>query len=209
METHEEMVARAYDFLTPLEDPLNQFLINHDEFVLFDTLFRDLGGLRDKSVLDLGCGVARHCNPFLAVGANYYGIDVSQVSLEIAKRNNPKGKFLHMSGNNLAFVDESFDAVWSMYSLHHQPKNKMPNLLGEVHRVLKKTGKAVLMVIDGDYDGLMSSVDGSVTAHKSCYMNDEFSDELDRAGFAITSVKSDDYLGLSGLHGHVFFTSKK
>jgi SAM-dependent methyltransferase len=55
-----------------------------------------------------------------------------------------KGTFHTADAENLDFPDESFDLVYSHGVLHHTPDTA--GAIREVHRVLKKNGRAVIML---------------------------------------------------------------
>lgn len=101
-------------------------------------------GVRDKRILDFGCGDGRYAFHLAELGASeVVGIDVSPAMIEIANRELQnrkikKVKFLEADGNNLTFGDNSFDIVFSNFVIHHFEKTLKP--LQEIFRVLDKNG---------------------------------------------------------------------
>ena len=101
-------------------------------------------GVRDKRILDFGCGDGRYSFQIAKLGASeVIGIDISPVMIEIASRELQnhkieKVKFLEANGNNLPFEDNSFDIVFSNFVLHHFENTLKP--LQEISRALKKGG---------------------------------------------------------------------
>lgn len=103
---------------------------------------------RNKHVLDYGCGLGSYTFYLAKHGAIVTGIDISNVSIEQAKKTALREKvsenvsFLIMNAEELKFDDEYFDMVCGGAILHHLNLNKA---LNEITRVLKPNGKAVFV----------------------------------------------------------------
>lgn len=96
-------------------------------------------------LLDVGCGVGS-LHPCLGdVVSEIVGVDVSEESLAIARRENPVGQFLRYDGHRLPFNNESFDAVVATCVVHHVPVAQWPAFFAELHRVLRVGGKALIV----------------------------------------------------------------
>jgi ubiquinone/menaquinone biosynthesis C-methylase UbiE len=98
-----------------------------------------------KSVLDLGCGTARHCVYLAKKGFDVVGVDVSRSALRIAnewvrKEQLTNAAFIQGTMTNIPFSDFHFDAVVSVSVMHHALKEDIVKSLNEVYRVLKKNG---------------------------------------------------------------------
>lgn len=104
-----------------------------------------LPDLNNKKVLMLGCGTGDECKILIEHGANpknIVGLDRSQKSIEIAKETYPDIEFVVDDINNLPFLGNYFDFVYSSLSIHY---SKTPEkVYKEVYRVLKKDGKFLL-----------------------------------------------------------------
>lgn len=110
--------------------------------------FDRLGNLRDKRVLELGCGMGVVSVVLGRRGATVLGIDVSPGMIDIARRNAAihglGGTVEHrvMSAEALDLPDASFDLVFGFVCLHHL----QPTLAAsEVRRVLRAGGRAVFV----------------------------------------------------------------
>ena len=98
-------------------------------------------------VLDLGCGNGRWFKLFKTYNVNYMGIDSSLKLIDIARKNDPEGKFQVEEGLNLSFPDNFFDKIYSIAVFHHLPSKKLRlKFLEEAKRVLKPGGILVLTV---------------------------------------------------------------
>jgi ubiquinone/menaquinone biosynthesis C-methylase UbiE len=101
-------------------------------------------------LLDVGCGNGRNLIPFAKLGFDCYGVDFSRNMIEIAKRKfeklGLKCMFKVADARSLPFKDESFDYVICAAVLHHLKKPECEKALGEIKRVLKIGGRALLTV---------------------------------------------------------------
>lgn len=110
----------------------------------------DYNSYENKSVLDVGCGLATDLSRFAKGGAKVSGIDIAPQAIELAKRNfdlrGLVGKFDVMDGENMRFSDNSFDFVYCHTVLHFTPDPEQ--MIKEISRVLKPGGTALLMTIN-------------------------------------------------------------
>ncbi|MDH5461793.1 MAG: class I SAM-dependent methyltransferase [Candidatus Bathyarchaeota archaeon] len=98
-----------------------------------------------RDVLDLGCGVGRHCVYLAENGFEVVGLDVSVSALRTAKEWIRKKKlanvnFLRGSMTDLPLGDNCFDAVICVSVLHHAIKGQILRAVDEIHRVLRGNG---------------------------------------------------------------------
>jgi SAM-dependent methyltransferase len=108
----------------------------------------DFKSAKDLRVLEIGCGLGTDGAQFALAGADYTGVDLTEAAIALARRRfelfELPGKFRTADAENLDFPDESFDLVYSHGVLHHTPDTV--RAVGEVHRVLKPGGRAVVML---------------------------------------------------------------
>lgn len=95
---------------------------------------------KPANVLDIGCGAGFLTNQLALQGHKVSGIDLSDPSLEIAKKHDSTGKvhYVHANAYSLPFPDGSFDAVCAMDILEHVEQPEM--LIREASRVLRPGG---------------------------------------------------------------------
>lgn len=104
-------------------------------------------GFANKKILDLGCGNGRLYELFKFKMVGYYGIDVSEKMIEIAKERYPTANFRVGDALNLPFPEDFFDDVYGVAVFHHIPsENFRRKFLSEAKRVLKTKGKLFLTV---------------------------------------------------------------
>ena len=95
-----------------------------------------------KAVLDLGCGNGALSGKLADLGFEVTGLDASKEQLDLAKKQYPDIHFIQADAT--AFQLESpVDVVFSNAVFHWIDREKQPDLLRCVHRVLKENGQFV------------------------------------------------------------------
>ena len=92
--------------------------------ILFEkpALFSLLPDLKDKKILDLGCGYGENCKKFIEMGAaKVTGIDISKKMLEIARNENSDTniEYLNIPIEDIAGLTEKYDVIVSSLALHY------------------------------------------------------------------------------------------
>ena len=101
-----------------------------------------------KKVLEVGCGCGTDLLQFARAGAEVYGIDLSQHSVELTKRRlelyGLRDEVTQGDSEDLPFPDNYFDLVYSWGVIHHAPHPS--KVVAEIYRVLKPGGCIKAMV---------------------------------------------------------------
>ena len=101
----------------------------------------------DEKILDSGCASGRLFE--VLRGVDYYGIDISEKLIEIAKEKYSRGKFQVADALDLPFSKNFFDKVYSVSVLHNIPSREFQiQYLKEVRRILKPKGVLIFRVWD-------------------------------------------------------------
>lgn len=93
-----------------------------------------------KKVLEIGCGLGTAAVSFARAGADYTGIELSEASLELARRRfyvyGLRGRFFVGNAEHLSqFVPvEPYDLIYSFGVVHHSPNPEM--IVGEVRKFM-------------------------------------------------------------------------
>ena len=138
--------------LTSLNFPLHWTCASESWKYLYDfAIACDLLAPRpDDLVLDFAAGTCWVSECLLRVGVRPVAVDLS---IEMMRRGRQRFKadarlelrdqagFIAARGQQLPFLDESFDGVICMNALHHMPS--YADALREIHRILKPGGRAV------------------------------------------------------------------
>jgi SAM-dependent methyltransferase len=104
-----------------------------------------LGRLPPRArVLDAGCGAGVPIAERLAARAHVVGVDFAEVQLGLARHHVPTALWVCADLVALPFADRSFDAVCSYYAIIHIPREQHVGVLGDVARVLRPGGLALL-----------------------------------------------------------------
>ena len=95
---------------------------------------------KDQTILDVGCGAGFISNHFSRAGFSVTGLDISQESLQVAKRYDQSNSVNYVHGNaySLPFQSGSFDIITSMDFLEHVTDPKQA--IFEMARVLRPGG---------------------------------------------------------------------
>lgn len=100
-------------------------------------------------VADIGCGPGHQTEQLRARGLRAYGFDLSLAML----------KSMGIAGlaqadmRTLPIRNGALDGVWCSAALLHVPRDLVPGVLGEFHRVLRPEGRLGLMIAEGETEG--------------------------------------------------------
>ncbi len=99
--------------------------------------------IKNKKVLDIGCGKGRFLKHLVELGGICTGIDLSDNLIKGAKTNVKKASFIQGSATELPFKDNYFDYIYSIETFEHIPNIKLA--IKEIFRVLKPNGKVIII----------------------------------------------------------------
>jgi len=112
--------------------------------------FADFENWNSKSVLEIGCGIGTDAVNFARAGAHYSGIELSEESLEIARKrfnifglvgNLQLGDAENLESTN---IGKNFDLIYSFGVLHHTPN--IENALRSIRRLAYENSIIKIMV---------------------------------------------------------------
>lgn len=107
-------------------------------------LFSLLPDLKNKTVLDLGCGYGENCVSFVEKGAKrVVGIDISKKMLAVAKEKNSRRSitYMNMPMENIGELNDRFDIVVSSLAFHYV--EDFTALIKNIHGLLNENGVLV------------------------------------------------------------------
>ena len=127
----------------------NVFLEKTEKMKKIETRLEVLDGLvtlKDKVVVDVGCGAGELVRELTSQGAQAIGIDSPEM-LAKGNVNPPVGTEQYLPGSavKLPVEDSYVDVVTFFASLHHVPMDGLKDALTETYRVLKPGGMAVFL----------------------------------------------------------------
>jgi ubiquinone/menaquinone biosynthesis C-methylase UbiE len=98
-----------------------------------------LGDVRQRRVIDFGCGTGRLAAWLSSRGATVDGVDVTPEMIEVAQaRRLPQATFIVIEDDGLPFVNGTFDLAVSAYVLQYYVSQ--PGIAAEIARVLRPGG---------------------------------------------------------------------
>ena len=135
---HFDRLASRYGRLRASSDPVDPLT----EAVV------ELGDLRGRRVLDVGCGPGTVLLQLTrALGVEGVGLDAAPKMIEVARREAPELELHFGRAEDLPFPDRSFDAALMRLVVHHLDRARA---FAEIFRVLRPSGRLVITTSDPD-----------------------------------------------------------
>lgn len=110
--------------------------------------FADFKSAAGKRVLEIGVGLGAEHQQFAEAGADLSGIDLTERAIEHTKQRlslfNLRSNLQVADAEQLPFLDQSFDIIYSWGVIHHSPNTS--EIVSEIHRVLQPGGEARIMI---------------------------------------------------------------
>ncbi len=130
------LLAREYYEMRKGKNGINDFFNTNLEM---PTTLKVLGTVKNKKVLDLGCGPGFYVKILTQKGAKVRGIDISEESIKIAQEENPNIEFkIGDITKKFPYKDSEFDVVLATLIFDHIEDWNI--FLKEIKRILKKDG---------------------------------------------------------------------
>lgn len=163
--------------------------------------------------IDLGCGYGAHSARFAKVGANVIAVDIADQSANIAESLEKEGlasdaiRFMRINVlDDLSWMAPA-DIIYSQRMIHYFKFNQALNLMANLHRKLKTTGKLFISASginselgNGYPDKLTSLHDRfntlnpemakkhGITSPVCLYSEEDLRNLLEQAGFRVTKI---------------------
>jgi len=134
-------------------------------------------------VADIGCGSGRVTAHLHGLGLPVFGIDLSPQMVAVARQTHPGLRFDVDSMTALDLPDGALGGILAWYSIIHIPKERLPEVFAEFHRVLAPGGHMLLAFQVGDEPRHLTEAFGhavSLTFHR--LQPDRIAELLGQAG---------------------------
>lgn len=159
---------------------------------LANVLSMDAVDIKDRQILDIGCGYGWFEMHAVQNGAKkIVGMELSEQDLETAKKHvlNPNVHFIIGSAIDLPFENERFHTVVAWEVLEHIPKGNEPLMFREAYRVLKPGGAFYLSTPESSF--FSNSLDPAwwMTGHRH-YSKETLRRFAGQNGFKIEQIRS-------------------
>lgn len=101
-------------------------------------------------ICDMGCGPGHVARFLRDAGAKIFGLDLSPRMVEIARQLNPDISFREGDMLALGLPSESIGGICAFYAIVNFPERLLPQVFGEMRRVLQPGGLLLLSFHIGD-----------------------------------------------------------
>lgn len=138
--------------------------------------FANFKKLKNKNVLEIGCGIGTDGIEFIKNNANYVGIDVSKKSLDIFNKRidvlnlrNKNPSIIEASAENLSFVPKKkYHLIYSFGVIHHTMN--MKRAFSEIYKMAHKhTQIKIMLYAKNSYKNYMKDISNyRYEAQKGC-----------------------------------------
>lgn len=152
MNNPKEIVRQGYDKLSV--HYREHFTKSHNE--LYKKWTQTLLGLlpNNPSILELGCGDGIPLAQILSPTCKYWGIDISTVQIENAKKNVPNTAFMAKDMTAISYPSNSFNGIIALYSIIHIPLGEQYELLKNIYQWLTPNGIFLCIVGASHWTGV-------------------------------------------------------
>jgi ubiquinone/menaquinone biosynthesis C-methylase UbiE len=140
-------------------------------------------------ICDLGCGPGHIARYLQGRGVPVCGMDLSPRMIEEARRLNPGVEFAQ--GNMLALPvdDETWAGIAAFYAIVNFPPSDLPQVMREMHRVLRPEGWLLMSFHIGDEIKHLDELLGCAASLDFYFFRiEQVTDSLRAAGFGIEEV---------------------
>ncbi|MFC0863112.1 class I SAM-dependent methyltransferase [Sphaerimonospora cavernae] len=162
--SHLNATAEAYDavavqYAELVRDELDHVPLDRALLAAFADFVRQAGG---GPVAELGCGPGRVTAYLRGLGLDVFGVDLSPVMIDLARRAYPDLRFEVGSMDALDLPDGELSGIVCWYSIIHAPPEELPSYFAEFRRVLAPGGHLLLGFFESE-GGEVAAFDHRVT----------------------------------------------
>jgi len=128
---YNQLLNDSTNFFSPSEEYFAQYKVD---------IVKKKNTFETQSILEYGCGIGRNIS-FLASafpGSSIHGSDISEASLEVARKINPEVYFFNE--NDLSTTDNVYDLIFVAGVFHHIPTESRKSAIKMLYRRLKTNG---------------------------------------------------------------------
>ncbi|MFE9404498.1 class I SAM-dependent DNA methyltransferase [Streptomyces sp. NPDC006530] len=146
-ETRSSYDTVAAGYAEQVRDLLDRTPYERSALALFAELVQAGGG---GPVVDAGCGSGRITAHLRGLGVDAFGVDLSPMMVETARREHPDLRFEVGSMTELDLADASVAGLVAWYSLIHVPDREIGGVFAHFRRVVRPGGLVLLSFHAGD-----------------------------------------------------------
>lgn len=118
-----------------------------DWLIAYPKLMELLQPIKEKTILDYGCGTGKVSRLFRDEGSRVIGVDISLPMLNIAKQDADRIDYHHIDGGHINFIEDSrvHEAFAAFVFCNVASRNLAIEIMKNVNRVLKPGGRFVIL----------------------------------------------------------------
>lgn len=140
-----------------LNETYELFSRSEDHPTLIDKELRSI--IKDRVVLDAGCGTGKYLEKFHNITKELYGIDASFEQLELARKKNINAKLICSDLSSVDLASNTFDVIYCTWVLGTIVDiDKRNAVLSELKRLLKPNG--VIILVENNIGGEFEEIRG-------------------------------------------------
>lgn len=128
---------------------------NFQELMIRDLALFNLGGVKNKKILEIGCGEGSYLGIIAKMGGEIYGQDISAESvnkaLEYFREENLKADIKVGSATRIIFNDDYFDGIIAPDIFEHITYEEKEKVIAEAYRCLKPGGVFIIKTPNLEY----------------------------------------------------------
>lgn len=150
-EQNEVFDTHADAYSEEIDKSLNRFGTSHDFFtdhkarLISEVLERIDLSAAEMTLMDIGCGVGKIHAPLKTRFGQIIGVDLSEPSIKVARETHPEVAYHSYDGLRLPTEDGSVDMTLAICVVHHVPVDGWSEFVGEMMRVLRPGGVAMVI----------------------------------------------------------------
>ncbi|MFH1890288.1 MAG: methyltransferase domain-containing protein [Candidatus Kuenenbacteria bacterium] len=142
-----------------------------------------LVNVKNKKILDAGCGTGRLTVKLAKMGAQVSALDISPKILNILKLKNPEIKTMTADAERIPLGDNQFDYVTAAFLIVHLQDPVI--FFNEAWRVLKTGGALIVTNINQKKPPELKTRSGLISIESYYHRPEKIISELEKLGFAI------------------------
>lgn len=133
---------------------------------VFPRILKLIGEVKNKRILDYGCGEGRLSRVLYNLGSNVCAFDISESMIKKARDKNNNRNIIYTSNSNSldVFRNSYYDFVILFMVLITINENNLGQVIDRIYRILKKKGKAIFVNTNTDtlghrFEGFYSEIE--------------------------------------------------
>ncbi|RSM56259.1 SAM-dependent methyltransferase [Amycolatopsis sp. WAC 01376] len=140
-------------------------------------------------VAEIGCGPGRITQHLHELGLDIHGVDLSPEMVAVARKSYPHLDFQTGEMPGLSFEDGALAGVVAWYSIIHTPRERLPEIFADFHRILATGGHLLVAFQVGDEIRHIEHAYGhDISCDAYRLAPEKIAEQLREAGFSLLST---------------------